>query len=141
MKSGVSWIVSGILLILVLLCAGCSSYSEPELACTLSADKVGANAENLTITYDVTVDISNTGSNNAYNVMVMALLSTPEDRPEYRFTTENIEVGTVPKGEKISVTRRISLPMTRDNYNAITGGQAAVHGKAKVMRMSSNIME
>lgn len=133
------------LLILILLtgsilCCGCNSYAEPELSLNTTISQAGVSEQDHTISYDVMVDVTNTGSNNAYDVMVMVILSTPKDLPEYRFVNENIEIGTVPKHETISSTRRLSLAMTPANYNLLFSGERKPEYETKVIRVSSNIM-
>lgn len=136
--------ISLVLLLLLftgfILCAGCSSYATPELTIVPTITQVNAIPETNTITYDVNLMIENTGSNNAYNVEVMALVSTPKDLPEYRFTHENIQVGTVEKRTSTSVKRQLSLEMTPDNYQKLTSGARQAEVEAKVIKVSSNVM-
>lgn len=136
--------ISLVLLLLLftgfILCAGCSSYATPELTIVPIITQVNAIPETNTITYDVNLMIENTGSNNAYNVEVMALVSTPKDLPEYRFTHENIQVGTVEKRTSTSVKRQLSLEMTPDNYQKLTSGARQAEVEAKVIKISSNVM-
>ncbi|MDD3573698.1 hypothetical protein [Methanospirillum sp.] len=136
--------ISLVLLLLLftgfILCAGCSSYATPELTIVPTITQVNAIPETNTITYDVNLMIENTGSNNAYNVEVMALVSTPKDLPEYRFTHENIQVGTVEKRTSTSVKRQLSLEMTPDNYQKLTSGARQAEVEAKVIKISSNVM-
>lgn len=136
--------ISLVLLLLLftgfILCAGCSSYATPELTIVPIITQVNAIPETNTITYDVNLMIENTGSNNAYNVEVMALVSTPKDLPEYRFTHENIQVGTVEKRTSTSVKRQLSLEMTPDNYQKLTSGARQAEVEAKVIKVSSNVM-
>lgn len=136
--------ISLVLLLLLftgfILCAGCSSYATPELTIVPTITQVNAIPETNTITYDVNLMIENTGSNNAYNVEVMALVSTPKDLPEYRFTHENIQVGTVKKRTSTSVKRQLSLEMTPDNYQKLTSGERLAEVETKVIKVSSNVM-
>lgn len=120
--------------------AGCSSYAEPEISITPALKQVNTSAETLTITYDITLDIENTGSNNAYDVNVMVLLSTPKDLPEYRFVHDNINIGTIEKHKSTSATRQLSLPMTQENYDIISRGGRKAEVETTVTRVSSNIM-
>ena len=93
-----------------------------------------------TITYDVNLMIENTGSNNAYNVEVMALVSTPKDLPEYRFTHENIHIGTLEKHTSTSAGRQMSLEMTPDNYRRLSSGERQAEVETRVIKVSSNVM-
>lgn len=86
------------------------------------------------------LDITNTGSNNAYDVAVMVLVSTPTDLPEYRFIHENIEVGTIEKKQSTSVKTQLALQMTPDNYSLLSRGERKAEVEAKITSMSSNIM-
>jgi hypothetical protein len=134
------FIVVSFLFIGSILCAGCNSYAEPKVICNTTVNQVNASELNATITYDVSVEVTNTGLNNAYDVAIMVLLSTPKDLPEYRFVNENIDVGTVPKHETVTIDRRVTLPMTPDNYNLLFRGERKVETETKVTRISSNIM-
>ncbi|HPP79095.1 hypothetical protein, partial [Methanospirillum sp.] len=82
--NAVQLMLIGVLLSCI-LSAGCSSYAPPELSLVPTIKQVNVSPESRSITYDVSVDIENTGSNNAYGVEVMVLVSTPKDLPEYRF--------------------------------------------------------
>lgn len=123
-----------------ILCAGCSSYAPPELTIVPTLQQVTVSPETNTITYEVSLDIENAGGNNAYDVEVMALVSTPKDLPEYRFTHENIPVGTVDKRTNTTVKRTLSLQMTPDNFQKISSGERQAEVEAKVIKVSSNIM-
>lgn len=123
-----------------ILCTGCNSYAEPEIQVQPELHQVNISEADKTITYDVTVDVTNTGQNNAYDVMVMVIVSTPEDLPEYRLVNDNIDVGTVSKKETVSFTRRLTLPMTQSNFDILSKGEREAVVNAKVTRMSSNIM-
>jgi len=122
------------------LCAGCSSYAPPELNIVPAIQQVNISPETKTITYEVSLDIENAGGNNAYDVEIMALVSTPKDLPEYRFIHENIPVGTVEKRSTISVKRTLSLQMTPDNFRKLSSGERQAEVEAKVIKVSSNIM-
>ena len=122
------------------LCAGCSSYAPPELKIVPTMQQVNISPETNTITYEVSLDIENAGGNNAYDVEIMALVSTPKDLPEYRFIHENIPVGTVEKRSTISVKRTLSLQMTPDNFRKLSSGERQAEVEAKVIKVSSNIM-
>ena len=140
MRRTIAGLLAGAVLIIGILCAGCSSYAEPEISIDTSLTQVNVSEEDLSITYDVGVVVSNTGGNNAYSVVVMVILSTPKALPEYRFVNDNFEVGTVLKKESAKVSSRMTLPMTRENYSLITSGQAEAEIEARIMRMTSNIM-
>lgn len=133
-------LLAGAALIICILCAGCSSYAEPEISIDTTLTRVNISEEDLSVTYDVGVVVSNTGGNNAYSIVVMVILSTPKNLPEYRFVNENIEVGTVLKKESAKASRRMTLPMTRENFSLITSGQVEAEVEARIMRMTSNIM-
>ena len=96
--------------------------------------------ESNTFNFEVSLDIENAGGNNAYDVEIMALVSTPKDLPEYRFIHENIPVGTVEKRSTISVKRTLSLQMTPDNFRKLSSGERQAEVEAKVIKVSSNIM-
>ena len=136
--------ISLVLLLLLftgfILCAGCSSYATPELTIVPTITQVNAIPETNTITYDVNLMIENTGSNNAYNVEIMALVSTPKDLPEYRFTHENIQIGTLEKHTSTSAGRQMSLEMTPDNYRRLSSGQRQAEVETRVIKVSSNVM-
>ncbi len=122
------------------LCAGCSSYAPPELNIVPAIQQVNISPETNTITYEVSLDIENAGGNNAYDVEIMALVSTPKDLPEYRFTHVNIPIGTVDKRTKTTVQRSLSLQMTPDNFRKLSSGERQAEVEAKVIKVSSNIM-
>jgi hypothetical protein len=121
--------------------AGCSSYATPEISLDTSFVQVNASPETGNITYDVTVDLKNMGSNNAYDVSIMLLLSTPKDLANYRFVYENIDIGTIPKGETVKVTKRMELAMTKDNYDILSKNQDQPEVETKITKISSDIME
>ena len=137
--NAVQLILTGVLFLCILL-AGCSSYAPPELSLVPTIKQVNASPESLSVTYDVSVDIENTGSNNAYGVEVMVLVSTPKDLPEYRFVPENIPVGTVEKRSKTTINSQLVLPMTEDNFRKLSSGERQAEVETKVIKVSSNIM-
>jgi len=122
------------------LCAGCSCYAPPELNIVPAIQQVNISPETNTITYEVSLDIENAGGNNAYDVEIMALVSTPKDLPEYRFTHVNIPIGTVDKRTKTTVQRSLSLQMTPDNFRKLSSGERQAEVEAKVIKVSSYIM-
>lgn len=140
MKPVTSVICIYVLIVGFLLCAGCASYTTPEINIVPTITQVNASPDTLTLTYDVILDITNTGSNNAYDVAVMVLVSTPTDLPEYRFIHENIEVGTIEKKQSTSVKTQLALQMTPDNYSLLSRGERKAEVEAKITSMSSNIM-
>lgn len=140
MRSLYGGIILCILCIGLILAAGCFTYAEPEISMNASLKQVSTSPETNSITYDVTLNVENTGSNNAYDLAVMLLVSTPKDLPEYRFINENIEIGTLPKHESTSVIKQVTLTMTPDNYNRIISGERQAEVEPKVMRVSSNVM-
>ena len=140
MKYLYSLIILILILVTCILSAGCSSYAEPEIKLKTSVSQVNASPNADSITYDVAVTISNTGSNNAYNMVIMLILGTPKDLPEYRFITQNVEIGTVPKGETVTVTKSLVLPTTRENFEILSVNKEQPEVEAKVIRVTSNIM-
>lgn len=140
MKKNITLIFIVLLFVGSILCAGCNTYAEPELILNSTLQKVHVSPETQEITYDVTVDVTNKGGNNAYDVSVMVIVSTPKDLPEYRFVNDNFEVGTVPKQETISVSRQVTLQMTDSNFDLLSKGTRDAEIEAKVTRVTSNIM-
>ncbi|NLV26983.1 MAG: hypothetical protein GXY48_07450 [Methanomicrobiales archaeon] len=133
-------ILLGTFFIAGILSCGCNSYAEPDIEINSSVKLVNLSPSDYTITYDISIDVINKGSNNAYDVRAMSIISTPKDLPEYRFAHENIEIGTIPKQETVSVNRRLSLQMTKANYDLLSQGLRDVDVETKITRVSSNIM-
>jgi len=123
-----------------ILTAGCSKYAEPELKFTTNITKISDNPANGEIVYDVAVSIANTGQNNAYQVKVLTVLSTPRDLPEYRFTNKNSEVGEVEKGTTKTVSERMTLMATKTNYDLLTSGSRSPDVEVTPLSVSSNVM-
>jgi len=136
------WYIPALFAIIVtgIFSSGCSSYATPDISMDTSFIQVNASPDTGNITYDVTVKLKNSGSNNAYDVSIMLLLSTPKDLPDYRFVHENIDIGTIPKGETVNVTKRLDLPMTKENYVILSNNQKKPDVEAKITKVSSNIM-
>lgn len=137
-----SVIVGILLLILAGLCltAGCSKYADPELKIGSDIRKIADDPVTGNITYDVLITVTNTGENNAYQVKVLAILSTPKDLPEYRFVNVNINVGEVRKGENVTFTERMILPVTRANYDLMISGSRQPEVETKLTSVTSNVM-
>jgi hypothetical protein len=139
--------VSGYLLALSLLIitgiflAGCNSYAEPDIKMNTKINQVNVSPETNNITYDVTVDLTNTGSNNAYGVTIMVLLSTPKDNANYRFVNENVDIGTINKGDTVNVTKRLELQMTPDNYELLSQNHRQPEVETKLTRVSSSVLD
>jgi hypothetical protein len=124
----------------MVLAAGCSKYADPELDITSTLTKVSEEPASGNITYSVSVTVSNTGENNAYQVKVLAILSTPKDLPEYRFTAETIGVGEVRSGQQETFTRQMVLPATRANYDLIISGSRNPDIETKITSVTSSVM-
>jgi len=120
--------------------SGCTKYADPELKVTTNLSKVSDDPATGNITYDVKLTVANTGTNNAYRVKVMTILSTAKDQPEYRFVNRNTDVGDVEKGTVSTFTERMVLPATKTNYDLITAGTQQPDVESKVMSVSSNVM-
>jgi len=135
-----------ILLILVLLLggmvaiSGCTKYADPELKITTNLSKVSDDPGTGNITYDVKLTVANVGTNNAYRVKVMTILSTAKDQPEYRFTNRNTDVGDVEKGDLKTFTERMTIPATKTNYDLIMAGTQQPSVENQIMSVSSNVM-
>ncbi len=140
MKSPIQFLI--ILLIAgMMVIAGCTKYAEPELKIMSNLTKISEDPVSGNITYDVQATVANVGSNNAYQVRLLAILSTPKDLPEYRFINKNIEVGDVEKGKTQIVTERMILPTTKSNYDLISSGSLQPVIEIRLISSSSNIMD
>ncbi len=106
-----------------LLSAGCSSYAPPDLSLTPHIRQVNASAQSLSITYDVSADVENKGENNAYDVEIMIIVSTPKDLPEYRFVHEIIPIGTIEKHSKTEVQKEFTLVVTDALFQKLVSGE------------------
>ena len=135
-----STIIITCLLIAFLAVAGCSKYADPELKITNSITKASEDPITGNITYDVTITVENTGQNNAYQVKVLTILSTPQDLPEYRFINQNFEIGEVEKGANETVSGQMILPATKANYDLISSGTRKPEIETKVTSATSNMM-
>lgn|GEM_PF-707697 len=126
--------------IILILTTGCFSYGEPNIEMNAVTELVSADKTEQIITYDSIITITNTGTNNAYDLSLLTLLSTPPDQPEYRMTTGNIDIGTLKKGE--TTTKKITLPLqvTNLHYQKMASGEELPNIETKVLRVSSNIM-
>jgi len=132
--------VTIILFTAMILCAGCSKYADPKLDITSTFSKISEDPVTGNITYDISVTIANTGDNNAYQVNLLTILSTPRDLPEYRFTSTTFTVGDVLKGEKHSLNQQVILPATKTNYDLIISGTRTPEIDTKVTSVSSSVM-
>lgn len=135
----IAGIICAILACMVLF-AGCSKYADPKLDITNNITKISEDQVTGNITYDLSITVSNTGDNNAYQVKVLAIISTPKDLPEYRFSASTIDVGEVLKGEQETLTRQMVLPTTRANYDLIISGSRAPEIETKLTSVTSNVM-
>jgi len=104
------------------------------------AQQISANESAKTITYDVIVTIENSGTNNAHDLSVLVLVSTPPDQPEYRMNGGNIDVGTLKKGETTAKTVTVPLEVTDLLYQKMALGEIKPHIETKVSQVTSNIM-
>ncbi|MBN1167259.1 MAG: hypothetical protein JXA44_09055 [Methanospirillaceae archaeon] len=130
-----------IITFIVLICStGCFSYSEPSIALEAAATLVSADESTMTVTYDISSLIKNTGSNNAYDVRILVLISTSPDQPEYRMNSATIDVGTLLKGETTTKALTLPLEVTRLHFDKLASGEEKPHVEVKVSRISSNIM-
>jgi len=132
--------VLGLVFISLVLTAGCSTYAAPELVVTAALTKISDDKETGSITYDATISIENIGQNNAYNVQVMTILSTPKDLPEYRFINKNSEFGDVEKGTTKTITERMILPATMTNYNIIISGAREPEIETTLTSVTASVM-
>ncbi len=135
-----SWYYLIITLIVLICSIGCFSYSEPSIALKGAAALVSADDKTMTLTYDVNSSITNTGGNNAYDVRILVLLSTPPDQPEYRMNSGTIDVGTLLKGETTTKTVTLPLQVTKLHFDKLASGEEEPYIDVKVSRISSNIM-
>ncbi len=129
-----------ILFTAMILCAGCSQYADPKLDITSSFEKNSEDPSTGNITYDITVTIANTGENNAYQVNLLTILSTPRDLPEYRFTSTTFTVGDVLKGTRQTLNQQVILPATKTNYDLIISGTRTPEIETKITSVSSSVM-
>lgn len=132
--------ITGLIIAGLILTAGCSKYADPELKITSNITKIADDPATGNITYNVAFTIANTGQNNAYQVIVLALLSTPKDLPEYRFVNTNIDVGEIDKGESKIFTEQMILPATRENYDLIISGSRQPEVETKLTSVTSSVM-
>lgn len=123
-----------------ILTAGCSKYADPELQITTNLTRVSDDVQTGNITYDMTVDVTNIGNNNAYQVKLLVLLSTPKSLSEYRFINKNIDVGDVEKKTTKTFTERMTLPATKQNYDLIMSGSQKPEIETKITSVTSNMM-
>ncbi|HWQ67020.1 MAG TPA: hypothetical protein VN372_09130 [Methanospirillum sp.] len=130
----------GLVLVSLLMAAGCSKYADPDLKITTNLTKVSEDPAAGTVTYDLEMYVTNIGGNNAYSVLVLAILSTPKDKPEYQFTTANIDVGTVEKGKIEHFNRQMVLPLNPANYAQVSSGALIPDVSTTITRVSSNVM-
>ena len=140
MKNSLITVIIVLILVSVCLIAGCSKYADPELKIGSNLTKITDDPATGNITYDLLLTVTNTGDNNAYQVKILAILSTPKDLPEYRFVNANINVGDVRKGEMKTFTERMTLPATRANYDLITSGSRQPEVETKLTSVTSNVM-
>lgn len=140
MNNPVITVIIVLMLVGVCLIAGCSKYADPELKISNNLTKITDDPATGNITYDLLLTVTNTGENNAYQVKVLAILSTPKDLPEYRFVNANINVGEIRKGETKTFTERMVLPATKENYDLITSGSRQPEVETKLTSVTSNVM-
>ena len=133
-------LLTGILLIAAIAGCGCTKYADPVLDISHTITRVSEDPRSGNLTYDLAISIANTGTNNAYQVKILAIISTPHDLPEYRFINSNIDIGDVPKGETRTHTERLVLPATRENYDLIISGTRQPEVDIKPTEITSNIM-
>ena len=129
-----------LLIIAFILIAGCSKYADPELQITSNLTRISDDAQSGNITYDVAIDVANTGNNNAYQVKILALLSTPKSESEYRFSSRTIDVGDIEKKTKKTFTERMTLPATKLHYERIMSGVENPEIETKLTSVTSNVM-
>jgi hypothetical protein len=123
-----------------ILSAGCSKYADPELKITSNLIKTSEDPTTGNITYDVAITVENTGQNNAYQVKLLTILSTPKDLPEYRFINRNFEIGDVEKGKSKTASEQMVLTATKANYDLIISGSRNPEIETKVSSVTSNAM-
>lgn len=133
-------IILGCLLVLSILTAGCSKYADPELEITSELSRISGDPATNSITYDAVITVTNTGSNNAYRVKLLTILSTPKSLPEYRFVSANIDAGDIEKRTYRTFTQQLVLQATKANYDLIMSGAQTPEIETKVSSMSSNVM-
>lgn len=130
----------GCLLVFSILIAGCSKYADPELEITSELTRISGDPVTNSITYDVLITATNTGTNNAYRVRLLTILSTPKSLPEYRFVSANIDAGDIEKRSYRTYTQQLVLQATKANYDLIMNGAQEAEVETKVSSMSSNVM-
>ena len=133
-------ILTFLLIIGGIIIAGCTKYADPELKITSNSSKISEDATTGNITYDISLVVANVGTNNAYQVKMLTILSTPKDLPEYRFTSKNTDVGEINKGVTKTFTERMILPTTKSNYDLIIAGSKKPEIETKLTSVTSNVM-
>ena len=120
--------------------SGCTKYADPDLKITSNLSKVSDDPGTGNITYDVKLTVANVGTNNAYKVKILTILSTAKDQAEYRFTNRNTDAGDIEKGTVKTFTERMTIPATKTNYDLITTGKQQPNIETQIMSVSSNVM-
>ncbi|HWQ63369.1 MAG TPA: hypothetical protein VN429_03055 [Methanospirillum sp.] len=119
--------------------SGCTKYADPDLKITSNLSKVSDDPAG-NITYDVKLTVANVGTNNAYKVKVMTILSTPKDLSEYRFDSRTTDAGDIEKGAVRTFTERMTLPATKANHDLIIAGTQQPAIETKIISVSANVM-
>jgi hypothetical protein len=120
--------------------SGCTKYADPDLKITSNLSKVSDDPGTGNITYDVKLTVANVGTNNAYKVKVMTILSTPKDLSEYRFASRTTDAGDIEKGAVRTFTERMTLPATKTNHDLIIAGTQQPAIETKIISVSANAM-
>lgn len=120
--------------------SGCTKYADPDLKITSNLSKVSDDPGTGNITYDVKLTVANVGTNNAYKVKILTILSTPKDLSEYRFTSRTTDAGDIEKGAVRTFNERMTLPATKANHDLIIAGTQQPAIETKIMSVSANVM-
>lgn len=78
--------------------------------------------ENLTVTYSVTLTVTNIGTAASDNTVVSVYLKTPPDAPEWQQADLIFPIGRLAKGEEITRTNTTTLAVGKETYALLVNG-------------------
>lgn len=94
----------------------------PALSYGTETSVAGTDPENLTVTYSVTLTVTNIGTAASDNTVVSVYLKTPPDAPEWKQVDLIFPIGHLAKGEETTRTDTAALTVGEETYALLVNG-------------------
>jgi hypothetical protein len=94
----------------------------PALSYGTETSVAGTDPENLTVTYSVTLTVTNIGTAASDNTVVSVYLKTPPDAPEWKQADLIFPIGRLAKGEETTRTDTAALTVGEETYALLVNG-------------------